>query len=174
MSQEEVHVYSLAFDDVEIGGAAMDLLTIQPQNGHRVMLMELYVENVDGTDGAGDAEEQFGRYAIVRGHGTVGSGGAAVTPRNVDPDGPAAQFTARRNDSTIANGGSPVSLHLASFPVRQGIIYRPLKLARIRARPDDTTLVVRLLEALTTPINCSMTCYVAEYLRAGFNVRERT
>jgi len=57
---------------------------------------------------------------------TSGSGGASVTPKNTNPDGAAASFTARRNDTTQAvTGGSAIDFVASQFNPINGYYWTP-------------------------------------------------
>lgn len=154
--------YSLTFDNVQLGAAAIDIVTIIPTSPLRVAILDIELGIVEGTVGAGDANEQFGRWSIVRGHTAVGSGGVALTPSAQNPDREGPSFTARRGDTTGASGGTPVNLYCGSFPIRAGILYRPKKIVIPRVKSPEL-LVIRLLATLSPIIRCSFTCHVVEY-----------
>jgi hypothetical protein len=168
-SREKAHAYILRWANQQIGAAQIDLLGIYPASGMRVALIDLVVNNVDGTTVAGDANEAFGRWSIVRGHAVSGAVGTAVTIRKANPDSPDPSFSARQLDTTVASGGTPETLHDDGFPTRTGILYRPRRIALLHARPDDSSIVVRLEAALPTPVRCSLSATVLEYEKGFFN-----
>ncbi len=108
------------------------------------------------------------RIRIIRGHTTVGSGGAAITPRPLDPLDAAASLTARGYDSTIASAGTAVNLHSDTFNVRTGMVLvftpecRPQLVPNQGAASANEYLVVRLVAAVADDMNMSGTMYVEE------------
>ncbi|HYF54659.1 MAG TPA: hypothetical protein VEA41_10410 [Salinarimonas sp.] len=172
MADAAHRIYTVVFDDQQIGAAAQDLLAIYPDANKpfKLALIGLYLSNTDGATVAGDANEQFPRWSIIRGNTTPGSGGTAPTPTPTDEDYAPASFTARVNDTTLASGGTPKTLHCEGFNSRTGIIFPAHRLARPKVRASGGSLVVRLLEALPTPVRCSMTAYIAEYEGKSFDV----
>jgi hypothetical protein len=57
---------------------------------------------------------------------TPGSGGSAVTPHNINPDGAAASFTARRNDTSQAtSSGTIVDIVPTQFNPINGYYWTP-------------------------------------------------
>lgn len=88
---------------------------------------KLYLEGLElGVNG----QATVGNYPIsvryIPATVTAGTGGAAVTPHNLNPDGAAAGFTARRNDVTQATG-SPVD-YIATMlnPINGNYILPPV------------------------------------------------
>lgn len=156
------HVYGVSFENIEIGADAMDLFTLVPGAAKYLTLLGIELDNVAGVAAAGDATEQYGRLAIIRGHDTEGSGGSAATPKRCHPGSPPPEFTARVNDTTLATGAGAEVCHPLSLPSRAGVLYRPGRFMRWHTGPGSL-LVVRLMDALTTPFAASLTAYVAEY-----------
>lgn len=154
-------VAAVSFENVTVGAAAMDLFTLVPATGFNLCLLGIEADNVGGSTVAGDANEQFGRLAIIRGNTAVGSGGSVATPRLILP-GTTVGFTARVNDTGLASDGSPETCHAFGLPTRAGVLYRPARLMRWHAQPGQL-LVVRLMASITTPLPLSLTAYVAEY-----------
>lgn len=153
-------VYTVVFENVSVA-AAQDFFEITPADDKPVELIGLFIDQTGNSD-VGDAQEEFLRYSVVRGHATSGSGGSAPTPRPMDRSGPAAGFTAEANNTTIASAGTGVTLHNGGFNVRAGLaIWWPPE-AYPEASQGDTTMVVRLLAAPADAITLSGTLYVRE------------
>lgn len=86
----------------QAGGNA-DLLYVAPADDKPVTLFKM---RLGQTSEVQDAGEENLLLSVCRLTGTVtaGSGGSAVTPVGADSAAPAAGFTARCNDSTVATG----------------------------------------------------------------------
>lgn len=82
-------------------GGNADLISIQPAANKPCMLRSL---RIGQTSEVAEAQEEGLRFSIQRlpATFTVGSGGSAVTPGKVKRSSPAASFTARVNDTTLA------------------------------------------------------------------------
>lgn len=107
-----------------------------------------------------EAQEEWVRCAIIRGHTTSGNGTSA-TPRPVAPDDVAAGFVAETYSTTIASAGTAVQLHSFGFNVRAGYeIFYPEGAGFWTS--GTSLLVVRMLAALADNANFSMTFWVRE------------
>jgi hypothetical protein len=133
-------VYSVEFENVAVTtvNGDHDLFYIAPADDKPVRLISCYLSNTSNAD-VGDAQEEMLRLRIIRGHATVGSGGATPTPAPLNPNDAAAGFTARTVDTTIASAGT---LPMCS--------------------QAQTTIVVRLMAGPTDDITMSGTLYVEE------------
>ena len=108
-----------------------------------------------------EAQEEWLRFKIIRGHTTSGNG-TAVTARPVSPADAAAGFVAECYAPTIASVGTAVDLDAFGVQVRAGdqIIY-----------PEGCSfwtygaelLVVRLMAAPLDNLNYTLSAYVKEY-----------
>lgn len=161
-----MRIYSVIFENVTLtaAGTDQDLFAITPAAQKPVKFLGLTLDNVGGTADAGDAQEEDVRLAVIRGHATVGSGGAAATPRPLNSSvDTAAGFTARTNDTTLTSAGTPVTLNALGWNVRIGLReFWPDEL-QPGASVTDVTMVVRMLSTLADDLPASGTLYVAEY-----------
>jgi hypothetical protein len=110
----------------------------------------------------GDAADEQLQVIVKRAVGgfTIGSGGAAVTPVPVDQEGAASSFTARRNDTTIATGGTITDIHTDAFNVRAGYqLWFPDGFEPI-ASPTDALIVE--ISGPADDITMGCTLYVEE------------
>lgn len=108
-----------------------------------------------------EAQEEWLRFKVIRGHTTSGNG-TATTPRPVSPADAAASFAAETYGTTIASAGTAVDLESFAVQVRAGesVIY-----------PGDCSywtngaslLVVRLMAGPADDCNVNMTFWVREY-----------
>lgn len=151
--------YSVSFENSTYTNADgdRDLFYLAPADDRGIRILGLFIANV-GAD-VGDAEEEMIRLSVIRGHTTVGSGGAAATPRPMSARYAAAGATARVNDTTIASSGTTVTLHADGWNIRSpyGLILPDAM--QWRCDQGQTSIVVR---AHTTPaddISISGTLY---------------
>lgn len=108
-----------------------------------------------------EAQEEWLRFKIIRGHTTSGSGTAA-TPRPVSPADAAASFTAEVYGATIASAGTAVDLDAFGVQVRAGEQFiMPEGMGYWTS--GTSLLVVRLMAAPADALNYSLTAWVREY-----------
>jgi hypothetical protein len=161
-------MYSLTFDEQTItnAGGDRDFFYIAPADDKPVLIHAISFSPAGAGD-LGDAQEETLRWAIIRGHTTVGSGGTAYTASAVGRENPAdpdPAFTARHNDTTIASAGTTFTLHAGKFNNRVGYDWIPPD--RIRTAwcsQAQTSIVVRLLSAPADDLTMSGTLYVEEF-----------
>ena len=92
---------------------------------------------------AGDAAAEMISVQIIKGYSVSGSVGTSATPVPLDPRAPAATSTAEVNNTTVANTGTPLTLHSDTFNVQGGFLYQPGPSDRIKLLASDR-LVVRI------------------------------
>ena len=153
-------IYTVVFAAVSVT-AAQDFFALTPADDKPIKLMGLMLTQVGNSD-VGDAAEELLRFNIIRGFTSVGSGGSAPTPAPVDANDPAAGFTSRVNDTTLANTGTTATLHEDAFNVRAGYLNWWPDGLEIGASQANTTIVVRLPTAPADAITLSGTLYVKE------------
>jgi hypothetical protein len=126
-------------------------------------MVEIVGMNIAVTSELQEAQEEWLRIAIIRGHTTSGNG-TATTPRPTNPNAPAAGMTAETLGATIASAGTGVTLFADGFNVRAGY--------QLPILPSDVSLtttngagllVVRLMAAVTDDVTMSGTLWVVEY-----------
>lgn len=108
-----------------------------------------------------EAQEEWLRCKIIRGHATTGNG-TAVTPRPVSAVDSAAGFAAEVYGATIASAGTAIDLDAFGVPVRAGeyTIY-PAGCSFWTSGAD--LLVCRLMAGPVDDLNYSLTAWIAEY-----------
>lgn len=153
-------IYTVAFDQAAFTAANgdYDFFELTPADDKPLEIVAIFLENKSEV---GDAQEEMVAFSIVRGNATSGNGSSA-TPQLLDPNDPAASFTAETVASTPASTGSPVTLHAGTFNIRTGLqlIFPPDM--RPKVTQAQTMLCVRLLTALADDATLSGTIYVRE------------
>lgn len=153
--------YSVIFANTSVS-VAVDLFQIKPADDKPCRILGMFLSQV-GVGDVGDTSEELLNFSIVRGNTSDGSGGTAPTPQLIDPNDPAASFTARVLDTTQASAGTPVTLHSDGFNVRmQNPIILPENM-RWSVTQAQTILAVRLVAAPADAITLTGTLYVEEY-----------
>jgi hypothetical protein len=154
-------IYTVTFENVSIA-ASQDFFEITPADDKPVMVLGWEIDNVGGTADAGDAQEEFWRLLLRRGHTVSGSGGTAPTPTPVVSTDAASGFTAEVNNTTIANTGTTKDVWTGGLNVRiPGPLFLIPEVMPIVSQAD-TTLVLRLLSTPADAVLCSGTLWVAE------------
>lgn len=114
-------IYTVTAENTTITGTstARDFCELTPADDKPIRILGFEIDNVsnDASD-VKEAGEENVRLSIIRGHTTSGSGGSAPTPVALDPGDAAPTFTAETNNTTIASGGSPVTLWVGGMNVR--------------------------------------------------------
>lgn len=110
-----------------------------------------------------EAQEEWLRIRVIRGHATDGTGGTSTTPRPLNSIDAAAGFTADTLRTAIASTGSPINLHSDGFNVRAGYQWGPVPEGfGWFCSEGDGLLVIRLMAAVTDDVTMSGTVYVRE------------
>lgn len=153
-------MYTVEFENASITNANgdYDFFEISPADDKPCVIHACYLDVLSET---GDAEEEMLRIKIIRGH-TTGGNGTSTTPQLLNPSDAAAGFAAETVASTPASLGTAVDLHSCGFNVRVGWEYVPTPECRPIVTQAQTTLVVRLMAAVTDDVTMSGTLYVEE------------
>lgn len=94
---------------------------------------------------------------------TPGSGGASVTPHNVNPDGAAAGFTARRNDTTQAvSGGTALDIVATQFNPINGYYWQAPVGIGDEPKADISSAFVLSLDSVSGTLGLSATMWLRE------------
>ncbi len=139
-----MRVYTATFAGVAVT-ALQDLFSLIAGANAPITLISCVISQ---SSDYGDSEEEGLLIDIIRGNGTVGSGGSAPTVRKLDTHGGAAIATVRANDTTEASAGTEESLYPVVWNIRMPWEHRPLPEERIRVDTVDDIIAIRLL---TTP-----------------------
>ena len=123
--------------------------------------IELYGIGIYITSEVQEAQEEWLRCQIIRGHATTGNG-TTTTARPISPADSAASFGAKIYGATIASAGTAVNLHSFGVNVRAGYeIFYPEGSSFWTS--GTSLLVVRMLAALADVASVNMTFWVTEY-----------
>lgn len=157
-----MRVYNVNADGLTIAAADgdTDIAEFTAADDKPIMLLGigLYV-----TSEVQEAQEEWLRCKIIRGHATSGSTpDATPTPRAVRHNDAAASFTAELSNATIASTGTPIDVGAFAFNVRAG--YEILVPDQFEWTTDQATglLVVRLTTAVADDITMTAQFWVAE------------
>lgn len=154
-------VYTVEFENVTVATASgdQDLFYLAPADDKPIQILawDLYV-----TSEVAEAQEEWLRLRWIRGHATVGSGGAAATARPMRSISAAAGVTARTNDTTIASAGTAVNIWSGGLNVRAGGIWVMTPEMQFHCNQTDTTIVLRLMAAPADDVSMSGTVWFEE------------
>jgi len=152
--------YTVVFDQQTIAAASgdYDLWELVPADDRPIELVALLIGNKSEV---GDAQDEMLALSIVSDN-TTGSNGTATTPRPLDPRDGAAGFTAETVGSTIATGGTVITLLCDTFNVRSGYPLTLPEIMRPKVDQADTAMYVRLTAAVADDLTLSGTAWVRE------------
>lgn len=125
--------------------AAQDVFEIATTAETKVRIREIRLGQYSD---AGDAQAELLSVLIMRGHTTTGSGGTTPTPVNVSASTVAATSTVKANNTTVATGGSPVTIYADAWNVQAGWWYAPAE-AEMPIVDVSSRVVVRI----TAPVD---------------------
>lgn len=151
-------LYTVSMDRITVA-AQQDLFMIAPATNRGVLIHGF---TIGQSSDAGDAQDEQLAIGVIRGHATVGSGGASQPAVPMLALDVAAGFTARRNDTTVASTGTPVNLHMDAFNVRAGYSLILTPELRWGCTAASTRIVVRLLTTPADSLTMSATIWVEE------------
>jgi hypothetical protein len=152
--------YTCSVDNITYtaAGTDTDLFSIDPAADKPTAIKSLVIKP---TSELQEAQEEWVRLKVIRGHTTVGSGGAAVTARPLDKGDSAYGGSVRGNDTTIASAGTAVDLWSDAFNVRVGY--------ELFRAPEDwfwtagaDFIVVRLMSTVADDISLMATIDIVE------------
>lgn len=154
-------MYATSFENQTITNAngTVDFFEIAPADDKPCIIHAVFLSQ---SSDVGDAEEEMLRIKVIRGHSTLGSAGGTDNEIPLNPNDAAAGYVGGIHNTTIASVGTPVDLHAEAFNVRTGwqMIWTPEM--RPVVTQAQTTLVVRLMAAVTDDLVMSGTIYVEE------------
>ena len=152
-------MYTVSAENQGIAAADgdVDLLELDAAAEHPIKLVGIGIYPLTEVQ---EAQEEWLRCQIIRGHTTTGNG-TATTPRPCDDADVAASFTAKIDGATIASAGTAVNLHPFGVNVRAGYeIFYPDKCEFVTR--GTSLLVVRLMAAAADDFNADLCFWVLE------------
>ena len=151
-------IYSASFADVAVS-AAQDLFSLLVGADEPIHILGCVIsQNSD----VGDAVAESLTIKIIRGWGTVGSGGSAPTGIALSSKQGAATTTVRANDTTEASSGTDVLMHSECWNIAVPWIYMPIPELRVRVDQGDDLVSVSLITVPADAITTSGTIYWEE------------
>ena len=138
-----MRVFTATFQGVTVG-ALQDLFSLVVGANAPVTILSCTISQ---SSDFGDSEEEGLLIGIVRGNGTVGTGGSAPTARLHDTNSGAVVATVRANDTTEASAGAEEVMYLEVWNIRMPWQYRPTPEEYFRTDLGDDIVAVRLLGA---------------------------
>jgi hypothetical protein len=151
-------MYTLEVNDLVLAAAtAIDLFEVAPAANK---ICRLHALIIVPSYGIADTEDEVLRWRILRGFTVASSSGATPTPAPVNHSA-AAGFTAKSGSTTLANTGTPVTLHSDGFFNRSPyqMIWSPEMRPSVHA--GSSRAVIRI-EAPANAQRLSATLYVGE------------
>lgn len=143
---------------IAIADGDIDLVELDAAAGKPI---ELYGIGIYILTEVQEAQEEWLRCQIIRGHTTSGNG-TSVTPRPVSPNDSAAGFVAEIDGATIASAGTAINHHPFGVNVRAGYeMFYPEGASFWTSEAD--LLVVRLMAAAADDFNADLVFWVREY-----------
>jgi len=153
-----VEIFTIVCENVAVT-AAQDILAAYAATGKKLQILAVDLA-ANGQTTVGNWPIRL-RYLPVT--VTAGSGGAAVTPSNVNPDGAAASFTARRNDTTHAvTSGSATDFVATQFNPINGYYWQPPVGVGDEPKADLSGAFVLSLDTGPGTLNISATMWLRE------------
>lgn len=151
-------VFTVVCENISVT-AVQDVLAIYAASTKKLQLL--------GVEMAANGQTTVGNYPFrvryLPATVTAGSGGAAVTPHNVNPNGAAISATARRNDITQAvTGGTAVDYIASQFNPIIGYYNTPPVQVGEEPKVDLSGALVLSLDAIAGTLGLSATIWLRE------------
>lgn len=137
--------------------ASVDLFEITAPSDATVLVTALYISQ---SSDYGDAAAEGLKVQMIKGYTVSGSGGNTVTPTPLQSGYAAAGGVVESHNTTLANTGSPLTIHEDIMNVQIGYQWRPAPNEYIVLSPSQR-LVVRLA-APTDALTLAGTLYFTE------------
>jgi hypothetical protein len=154
-------IYTATFAAVAIS-AAQDVFDITAAAGAAIERVRIREIKLNQYTDFGDAQAEILSVTLIRGFTTVGSGGSAVTPTNLESWSRAAVTTVLANNTTVAQDGTGSVLIADAWNVAAGWSLRDVLSGGARGiDPADPVIKLasgeRLVVRITAPAD-SITC----------------
>jgi hypothetical protein len=153
-------VYTIEFEGQSVTNANgdYDLFSLQPADDKPIEITGLVLVT---TSEIAEAQEEFLRIRVVRGHTSL-TGGTSTTPVPADPIDTASGATCAVLHTTIASAGTAVFPFSDAFQVRAGYNFMWPDRHGPRCSQAQTSIVVRLMAAVTDDVTMSGTLFFQE------------
>lgn len=117
-------IFTAQFSGVAITNASgtQDLFELTAAATSRIRILEI---EVGQTSELADAQMEIIPLQLIRGYTTSGSGGASVTPVNLNSYQRAAVTAVERNNTTLATTGTAETIFSLPWHLQAGFIWRP-------------------------------------------------
>jgi hypothetical protein len=153
-----VEVFTIVCENVSVT-AVQDLLAAYAASTKKLQLLAVEI----GASGQTTVGNYPIRLRYLPSTVTAGSGGASVTPKNVNPDGASPSFTAARNNTTQATTGGTASDVVATMlnPINGYYWQAPVGVGD-EPKADLSGAFIVSLDAVSGTLNISATMWVRE------------
>jgi hypothetical protein len=153
-----MEIFTIVCENIAVS-AVQDVLAAYAASTKKLQLLAVEM--------AANGQTTVGNYPIRVKHlpttVTAGSGGASVTPHNVNPDGAAVSFTARRNDVTQATtSGTAFDFIASQFNPINGYYWQAPTPVGDEPKADLSEAIVLSLDSVTGTLNISATMWLRE------------
>jgi len=153
-----VEIFTIVCENIAVS-AAQDVLAAYAASTKKLQLIAVEM--------AANGQTTVGNYPLrlryLPATVTAGSGGASVTPRNVNPDGATASFTAARNNTTQATTGGTASDYVATqFNPINGYYWQAPTPVGDEPKADLSGAFILSLDSVSGTINVSATMWLRE------------
>ena len=152
-----MEVFTVVCENIAVT-AAQDVLAAYAAATKKLQLL--------GVELAANGQTTVGNYPMrlryLASAVTSGSGGAAVTPHNVNPDGAAPSFTARRNDTTQATSATAADVVATQFNPINGYYWQPPMQVGDEPKADLSGAFILSLDGVSGTLNVSATMWLRE------------
>ena len=158
-------IYTVEFEsagsnNITTANGDYDLFELDPLDDRPIELCGLELKV---TSEVAEAQEEWLRLQVIRGHATDGTGGTSKTPRPLNPVHPAAGFTGDVLRTVIASAGTAQNLYSGGMNVRIGYDWGPVPEGfGYTCLEADGLLVVRLLSTVADDLMMNGTAWVRE------------
>lgn len=153
-----MEIFTIVCENVSVS-AVQDILAAYAASTKKLQLIAVEI--------AANGQTTVGNYALrlryLPATVTSGSGGGSVTPRNVNPSGAAASFTARRNDTTQATtSGTAADIVSSMFNPINGYYWQPPVGSGDEPKAELSGAFVISLDGVSGTLGVSATMWLRE------------
>ena len=153
-----MEIFTIVAENIAVT-AAQDILCAYAATTKKLQLLAVEI----GANGQTTVGNYPFRLRYLPATVTSGSGGAAVTPHNVNPDGASPGFTARRNDTTQAvTGGTAVDYVASQLNPINGYYWQPPVGVGDEPKSDVSGAIQLSLDSVSGTLNISATMWLRE------------